>query len=57
LIDVARDYNEASILLGNATGEDDEAFYRSILTGLNAERLQLGTPPENSTNDGNIDDE
>ena len=23
----------------------------------NAERLQLGTPPENSTNDGNIDDE
>ena len=57
MIDVARDYNEASILLGNATGEDDEAFYRSILTGLNAERLQLGTPPENSTNDGNIDDE
>ena len=57
LINVARDYNEVSILLRDATGEDEEAFYSSILTGLNAEPLQLRPAPANSTTEGNINDE
>ena len=57
LIDVARDYNEATLLFRNATGDEEETFYSSIMTGLNAEHLQLITPPANSTTDGNINDE
>ena len=57
LIDVGRDYNEAALLFRNAAGDEEEAFYSSILTGLNTERLQLTTPPVNLATDGNINDE
>ena len=53
MIDVAREYQEASQMLACATEENDKTFYTTVLRGLNAELVMMTSQSDTSLNEEN----
>jgi hypothetical protein len=51
MIDIAREYQEATQMLASASGDNDRMFYNSVLSGLSRELMSITSGNQTTLNE------